>query len=47
MNIRAIQKVSVLGLAERAILDNVDNDLRGKLEEPGSENSLRKLKMKE
>lgn len=43
-SIRAIQIVSVWGLAERAILDNVDSDRRGKLEVPGSENSLRKLK---
>lgn len=46
VNIRAIQIVSVWGLAERAILDSVDSDRRGKLVEPGSENSLRKLKKK-
>lgn len=35
-----------LGLAERPILDNDDMGLRGKFLDPGSENNLRKLKMK-
>lgn len=38
-------EVLLLGLAERAILDSVDSDRRGKLDEPGSEKSFRKLKL--
>lgn len=36
-----------LGLPDKAILDSVENERRGKLEELGSEKSLRKLKSSE